>query len=49
MYKKRTTKLRTDPLADRGSLDPVTAFGERFYHRAKVEEWPRERRPSHSR
>ena len=30
MYKKRTTKFRADPLADRGSLDPVTAFGERI-------------------
>ena len=30
MYKKRTTKVRTDPLEDRGSLDPVTAFGERI-------------------
>ena len=30
MYKKRVTKLRTDPLEDRGSLDPVHKFGERI-------------------
>ena len=30
MYKRRTTKVRTDPLEDRGSLEPVTSFGERI-------------------
>ena len=31
MYKRPTTKVRTDPLdlEDRGSLEPVTSFGER--------------------
>ena len=30
MYKKRTVTARADPLKDRGSLEPVTAFGERI-------------------
>ena len=30
MYKKRTTKSRADPLHDRGSLEPVSVFGERI-------------------
>ena len=30
MYKRKTTKVRTDPLEDRGSLEPVTSFGERI-------------------
>ena len=29
-YKKRVNKLRTDPLEDRGSLDPVHKFNERI-------------------
>ena len=30
VYKRKTTKVRTDPLEDRGSLEPVTSFGERI-------------------
>ena len=30
MYKRKTTEVRTDPLEDRGSLEPVTSFGERI-------------------
>ena len=30
MYKRKTTKVRTDPSEDRGSLEPVTSFGERI-------------------
>jgi len=30
MYRKRVRKLRSDPLHDRGGLEPVTQFGERI-------------------
>ena len=30
MYKKRTQRVRRDPLKERGELEPTTAFGERI-------------------